>query len=59
MKFLSKGLEPEQRINLLFQLIKVGKESIKIALVEYQSKGLTQNDAVMLNNVSQQRLIVY
>ena len=59
MKFLSKGLEPEQRINLLFQLTKVGSENIKIALVEHLTKGLTENDAVMLNDVSQQNLTVH
>ena len=54
MKFLSKGLEPEERINLLLQLTKIGSENIKSALVDHLSKGLTENDAAMLNNVSQQ-----
>ncbi|SQD77838.1 PapB/FocB family fimbrial expression transcriptional regulator [Moritella yayanosii] len=54
MKFLTKGLEPEERINLLLQLTKIGSENIKSALVDHLSKGLTENDAAMLNNVSQQ-----
>jgi pterin-4a-carbinolamine dehydratase len=54
MKFLSKGLEPEQRVKLLFQLTKIGSENIKSALVDHLTKGLTENDAAMLNDVSQQ-----
>jgi hypothetical protein len=54
MRFLSKGLEPEQRVNLLLQLTKIGSENIKSSLVDHLSKGLTENDAAMLNDVSQQ-----
>jgi len=54
MKFLTKGLESEERINLLLQLTKIGSENIKSALVDHLTKGLTENDAAMLNNVSQQ-----
>ena len=54
MKFLTKGLEPEARINLLLQLTKIGSENIKSALVDHLSKGLNENDAAMLNDVSQQ-----
>ena len=54
MKFLTKGLEPEERINLLLQLTKIGSEDIKNALVDHLTKGLTENDAAMLNDVSQQ-----
>jgi hypothetical protein len=54
MKFLTKGLEPEERINLLLQLTKIGSENIKSALIDHLTKGLTENDAAMLNDVSQQ-----
>jgi len=54
MKFLTKGLEPEERINLLLQLTKIGSENIKSALVDHLTKGLAENDAAMLNDVSQQ-----
>ena len=54
MKYLSKGLEPEERINLLLQLTKIGSENIKSALVDHLTKGLTENDAAMLNDVPQQ-----
>ena len=54
MKFLSKGLESEQRINLLLQLTKIGSATIKSALVDHLTKGLTENDAAMLNDVPQQ-----
>ena len=54
MKFLTKGLEPEQRINLLLQLTKIGSENIKSALIDHLTKGLAENDAAMLNDVSQQ-----
>jgi len=54
MKFLTKGLEPEERINLLLQLTKIGSENIKSALVDHLTKGFTENDAAMLNDVSQQ-----
>ncbi len=45
MKFLSKGLESEQRVSLLLQLTKIGSENIKSALVDHLTKGLTENDA--------------
>ena len=54
MKFLTKGLESEERINLLLQLTKIGSENIKSALVDHLTKGLAENDAAMLNDVSQQ-----
>jgi len=54
MKFLTKGLEPEERINLLLQLTKIGSVNIKSALVDHLTKGLTENDAAMLNDISQQ-----
>ncbi|QFI37590.1 hypothetical protein FR932_06915 [Moritella marina ATCC 15381] len=54
MKFLTKGLEHEERINLLLQLTKIGSENIKSALVDHLTKGLTENDAAMLNDVPQQ-----
>jgi len=54
MKFLTKGLEPEERINLLLQLTKIGSENIKSALLDHLTKGLAENDAAMLNDVSQQ-----
>ena len=54
MKFLTKGLEPEERINLLLQLTKIGSENIKSALIDHLTKGLTENDAAMLNDVPQQ-----
>jgi hypothetical protein len=54
MKFLTKGLEPEQRVNLLLQLTKIGSENIRSALVDHLAKGLTENDAAMLNDISQQ-----
>lgn len=54
MKFLSKGLEPELRVNLLLRLTKIGSQNIKSALVDHLTKGLTENDAAMLNDVSQQ-----
>jgi len=54
MKFLTKGLEPEERINLLLQLTKIGSENIKSSLVDHLTKGLAENDAAMLNDVSQQ-----
>ena len=54
MKFLTKGLEPEERINLFLQLTQIGSENIKSALVDHLTKGLTENDAAMLNDVSQQ-----
>ena len=55
MQFLTKGLEPEERINLLLQLTKIGSENIKSALVDHLTKGLAENDAAMLNDVSQQK----
>jgi len=54
MKFLTKGLEPEERINLLLQLTKIDSENIKSALADHLTKGLAESDAAMLNNVSQQ-----
>lgn len=54
MKFLSKGLEPELRVNLLLELTKINSENIKSALVDHLTKGLTENDSAMLNDVSQQ-----
>ena len=54
MKYLSKGLEAEQRINLLLQLTKIGSDNIKSALLDHLTKGLTENDAAMLNDVPQQ-----
>ena len=54
MKFLSKGLESEQRVNLLLQLTKIGSDNIKTALADHLTKGLTENDAAMLNDVRQQ-----
>ncbi len=54
MNFLTKGLEPEERINLLLQLTKIGSENIRNALVDHLTKGLAENDAAMLNDVSQQ-----
>jgi len=56
MRFLPKGLEPGQRINLFFQRTKVGRENIKIVLIELLIKRLTENDVV--NDISQQRLTV-
>ena len=54
MKFLTKGLEPEARVHLLLLLTKIGSGNIKSALVDHLTKGLTENDAAMLNNVPQQ-----
>ena len=54
MKFLSKGLEPEERINLFLLLTKIGSENIRNALVDHLTKGFAENDAAMLNDVSQQ-----
>ena len=54
MKFLTKGLEPEERINLLLLLTKIESKNIRSALVDHLTKGLTENDAAMLNDVSQQ-----
>jgi len=54
MNFLTKGFEPEERINLRLQLTKIGNENVKSALVDHLTKGLTENDAAMLNYVPQQ-----
>jgi hypothetical protein len=54
MKFLSKGLEPEPRVNLLLQLTRISSENIERALIDHLTKGLTENDAAMLNDVPQQ-----
>ncbi|PKH06415.1 hypothetical protein [Moritella sp. Urea-trap-13] len=54
MKFLTKSLESEQRVNLLLQFTKIGSENIKRALIDHLTKGLTENDSAMLNDVSQQ-----
>jgi len=51
MKFLTKGLESKNRINLLLQLTKIGSDNIKSALIDHLTKGLTENDAAMLNGV--------
>ena len=42
------------RFNLLLKLTKIGSENIKSTLVDHLTKGLTENDAAMLNHVSQQ-----
>ena len=54
MKFLTRSLEAEERITLLLQLTKIGSDNIRSALVDHLTKGLTENDAAMLNDVSQQ-----
>jgi len=54
MKMLVRGIEPQERVNLIMELTKIGSENIKSALIDHLSKGLSENDAAMLNDVPQQ-----
>lgn len=54
MKMLVRGIEPQERVNLIMQLTKIGSENIRSALIDHLSKGLSENDAAMLNDVPQQ-----
>ena len=54
MKMLVRGIEPQERVDLIMQLTKIGSENIKSALIDHLSKGLSENDAAMLNDVPQQ-----
>ena len=54
MKLLVKGIEPQERVNLIMQLTKIKSENIRSALIDHLSKGLSVNDAAMLNDVPQQ-----
>ena len=51
---LIKGIEPQERVNLIMKLTKIGSENIRSALIDHLSKGLSENDAAMLNDVPQQ-----
>ena len=54
MKMLVRGMEPQARVDLIMQLTKIGSENIRSALIDHLSKGLSENDAAMLNDVPQQ-----
>jgi hypothetical protein len=54
MKMLVRGIEPQARVDLIMQLTKIGSENIRSALIDHLSKGLSENDAAMLNDVPQQ-----
>lgn len=54
MKLLVKGIEPQERVNLIMKLTKIKSENIRSALIDHLSKGLSANDAAMLNDVPQQ-----
>ena len=54
MKMLVRGIEPQERVSLIMQLTKIGSENIRSALIDHLSKGLSENDAAMLNDVPQQ-----
>jgi len=54
MKMLVRGIEPQERVSLIMELTKIGSENIRSALIDHLSKGLSENDAAMLNDVPQQ-----
>ena len=54
MKLLVKGIEPQERVNMVIGLTKIRSENIRNALIDHLSKGLSANDAAMLNDVPQQ-----
>jgi len=51
---LVRGIEPQERVSLIMELTKIGSENIRSALIDHLSKGLSENDAAMLNDVPQQ-----
>lgn len=54
MKMLVKGLEEKSRVNLMMKLTRIDSKNIKSALIDHLTKGLSEDDAAMLNDVRQQ-----
>jgi len=54
MKMLVRGLEEESRVNLIMKLTRIDSEGVKSALIDHLTKGLSEDDAAMLNDVRQQ-----
>jgi len=54
--FYQKVYKPEQRINLLFQLTKVGNENIKIALVMKFNSNITKACCAITSGYTEKRL---
>lgn len=54
MKMLVKGLEEKLRVNLMMKLTRIDSENVKSALIDHLTKGLSEDDAAMLNDVRQQ-----
>lgn len=51
--YLLQGMEPEERVKLLLSLTKITSEPVCKALVDYLSKGFTESEVVMINEVTQ------
>ena len=56
MLVLMQGFESKKRVKLLLKLTKIESKNIQTALLEYLCKGLTIDDAAMLNDVPRQNL---
>ncbi|MCJ8351161.1 PapB/FocB family fimbrial expression transcriptional regulator [Moritella sp.] len=54
MRVLIQGLEPKERVKLLFKLTRIDSENIQSALIDHLCKGHKEDDAAMLNDVPRQ-----
>ena len=54
MQVLTQGLEPKERVELLFKLTKVKSENIQNALIDHLCQGLSGDNAAILNDVQRQ-----
>jgi len=53
MKMLVRGLEKQERVELLISLTKMSSETQKQAIIDHLVKGRSDTEAALLNDVSQ------
>ena len=51
MQYLYKGSQSQERLNWLFAMCKIKSGDIKAAASDHLVKGLSKNNAALLNNV--------
>ncbi len=51
MQYLFKGSQTQERLNYLFAMCKIKSDDIKAAASDHLVKGLSKNNAALLNNV--------
>tara|TARA_B100001059_G_scaffold1670_1_gene1427 strand:+ start:4788 stop:5033 length:246 start_codon:yes stop_codon:yes gene_type:complete len=56
MRYIIKGSEPRERVEMLLKFTKIKSENMKAAIVDHYVNGLKEAHAALLNNVKQQNL---